>query len=82
MVTRPTPVQEKAFRLLNVSPVACTQQSTRSRAHNREESKRYARRAYVLNNPGQRGVVLNGLWLGNRDGYGHNIVASRSEFCL
>ncbi|MFT4432610.1 IS1634 family transposase, partial [Caballeronia sp. 15715] len=25
MTTRPTPVQEKAFRLLNVSPVACTQ---------------------------------------------------------
>lgn len=25
MITRPTPVQEKAFRLLNVSPVACTQ---------------------------------------------------------
>jgi hypothetical protein len=25
MVTRATPVQEKAFRLLNVSPVACTQ---------------------------------------------------------
>jgi len=25
MITRPTPVQEKAFRLLNVSPAACTQ---------------------------------------------------------
>jgi len=25
MITRPTPVQDKAFRLLNVSPVACTQ---------------------------------------------------------
>jgi hypothetical protein len=25
MITRPTPVQEKAFRLLNVSPIACTQ---------------------------------------------------------
>lgn len=25
MITRPTPVQEKAFRLLNGSPVACTQ---------------------------------------------------------
>jgi len=25
MITRPTPIQEKAFRLLNVSPVACTQ---------------------------------------------------------
>ncbi|AQH05064.1 hypothetical protein A9R05_39180 (plasmid) [Burkholderia sp. KK1] len=25
MITRPTPVQEKAFRLLNVSPAICTQ---------------------------------------------------------
>jgi hypothetical protein len=25
MITRPTPIQEKAFRLLNVSPIACTQ---------------------------------------------------------
>jgi hypothetical protein len=25
MITRPTPVQEKAFRLLKVSPALCTQ---------------------------------------------------------
>ena len=25
MITRPTPIQEKAFRLLNVNPTPCTQ---------------------------------------------------------